>query len=213
MPIVEMLQKYVKSNSARFHMPGHKGELCKFDITELDFSDNLQNPQGAIAEAQRLYAKLFGAEFAHFVTNGSTAGVLALVGAGEDGFLVERASHTSVFNALKLHGRKTAVANNEFRDGKYWPVTPQQIEKALRTYPWIKTVLVTYPNYYGECCDLAAIAEICKEKGVALFADSAHGAHFGISPHLPPHAISFCDACTVSAHKTLPAFTQSGGVG
>jgi len=211
-PIVEMLQKYAKSRAARLHMPGHKGELCKFDITELSFSDNLQNPQGVIEQAQRLYAKLFGAEFAHFVTNGSTAGVMALVGAGEGGFLTERASHTSVFNALKLFGRKTAVVQNGFREGKYFPVTPQQIEKGLDIYPWIKTALVTYPNYYGECCDLEAISKICKERRVALFADSAHGAHFGISPHLPPHAINFCDACTVSVHKTLPALTQSAVV-
>ena len=46
-PILDMLKNYIFSNSARFHMPGHKGasseelfeNVFPCDITELDFSD------------------------------------------------------------------------------------------------------------------------------------------------------------------------------
>ena len=52
-PILSMLENYAKQNNLRFHMPGHKGninannlfdEIFPFDITELDFSDNLLQP-------------------------------------------------------------------------------------------------------------------------------------------------------------------------
>ncbi|HEY8423283.1 MAG TPA: hypothetical protein VIL23_00805, partial [Clostridia bacterium] len=42
-----------------------------------------------------------------------------------------------------------------------------------------------------------------------LLVDAAHGAHFGAVDLFPPNATEFADACVLSAHKTLPAFTQT----
>mgnify|MGYP007059928769 CR=1 FL=1 len=45
-PIHEMLLQ--AQGHARFHMPGHKGALDPFDMTELPSTDDLYHPQGAI---------------------------------------------------------------------------------------------------------------------------------------------------------------------
>lgn len=54
-PLYDKICEYVAKNPARFHMPAHFGtgdnplfSSAKYDVTELDFSDNLQNPTGAI---------------------------------------------------------------------------------------------------------------------------------------------------------------------
>ena len=47
-PIHEMLLQ--AQGHARFHMPGHKGALDPFDMTELPSTDDLYHPQGAIRE-------------------------------------------------------------------------------------------------------------------------------------------------------------------
>ena len=67
-PVLNMLKNYADQNSLRFHMPGHKGYggsffngIFPFDITELDFSDNLLQPAGVIAQAQDLFANAVGA--------------------------------------------------------------------------------------------------------------------------------------------------------
>ena len=50
-PLYDKICEYVAKNPARFHMPAHFGtgdnplfSSAKYDVTELDFSDNLQNP-------------------------------------------------------------------------------------------------------------------------------------------------------------------------
>lgn len=59
-PLYDKICEYVAKNPARFHMPAHFGtgdnplfSSAKYDVTELDFSDNLQNPTGAILESER----------------------------------------------------------------------------------------------------------------------------------------------------------------
>ena len=47
-PIFDFVQNYIKSNTARLHMPGHKGVSflgCEaFDITEIMGADELYAP-------------------------------------------------------------------------------------------------------------------------------------------------------------------------
>lgn len=59
-PLYDKICEYVAKNPARFHMPAHFGtgdnplfSSAKYDVTELDFSDNLQNPTGAILESEK----------------------------------------------------------------------------------------------------------------------------------------------------------------
>lgn len=62
-PIHEMLLQ--AQGHARFHMPGHKGALDPFDMTELPSTDDLYHPQGAIREAERWIAQAAGAGRRH----------------------------------------------------------------------------------------------------------------------------------------------------
>ena len=218
-PILDMLKNYANQNSLRFHMPGHKGNdgsffnsVFPFDITELDFSDNLLQPTGVIKQAQNLFANAVGAQNCFFVTNGSTCGVLALVACSQGKLLVERASHASVFNAIDLFGKNAVVANNRVKDGKFCPITLKQIEECADKHKDIKTILLTSPNYYGECCEIEKIYEFCKNKNITLFIDGAHGAHFGFSNLLPQSIAKNCHACVVSTHKTMHAMTQTACV-
>ena len=98
---------------------------------------------------------------------------------------------------------------SHIKDGRFLPVTLRQVEIAVKENKNIKTVLLTSPNYYGETCDLQSIYAFCKSCGISLFVDGAHGAHFAFSALLSEGIAKNCDACVTSAHKTLPAMTQT----
>ena len=97
--------EYVAKNPARFHMPAHFGtddnplfSSAKYDVTELDFSDNLQNPTGAILESEKECAKTYGAKNCFYLTSGSTTGVFIAMSAirnRTDEIIVARSSHKS----------------------------------------------------------------------------------------------------------------------
>jgi arginine decarboxylase len=89
-------------------------------------------------------------------------------------------------------------------------ITPEDVAEALEKEPDIEAVYVTYPTYDGLCCDLKAIADIAHAKGVKVLVDGAHSAHFNFSELMPPHpGACGADVWVQSAHKTLPALTQS----
>jgi lysine decarboxylase len=54
------------------------------------------------------------------------------------------------------------------------------------------------------------LAAAAHAAGVPLVVDAAWGAHFGLHPALPAHALAGgADAMVISAHKTLPAVSQA----
>ena len=63
-PIVDFVNSYAKKDTARLHMPGHKGVSflgCeKMDITEIRGADELYDAEGIIAESERNAESLFG---------------------------------------------------------------------------------------------------------------------------------------------------------
>ena len=88
----ERLKRYSASETAAFHMPGHKrymeyGLLRDFpnpfsiDITEIDGFDNLHEPEGILLEGKERLAELYGAKESFFLVNGSTCGLLAAISA------------------------------------------------------------------------------------------------------------------------------------
>ncbi|MDE7107652.1 MAG: hypothetical protein K2O39_04945, partial [Clostridiales bacterium] len=96
-------------------MPGHKGcgdfkskfKDAPIDVTELSYTDNLLNPAGVIAKAQKDIAKIAGAARSYITTDGSSSGVLALAYCASkrgNKLIVFRNSHQSVWNACKLFG-------------------------------------------------------------------------------------------------------------
>lgn len=217
----EILGEYAALDAARFHMPGHKGqglggywcgELGKWDITELSFSDNLQSPESAIFKAQQNCAKVYGARASFFLVNGSTAAVHAmLLSLGkEEKLLLSRDCHKSAVTGVALAGIETSYILPEYDEkyGMWGMVSPQRLDEQLvRT--GATAVLITSPNYYGLCADIPAISAVCHARGALLLVDSAHGAHFPFSDALPEALAGYADLWGHSQHKTMNALTQS----
>ncbi|HHW89539.1 MAG TPA: hypothetical protein GX745_01365 [Clostridiales bacterium] len=207
MNIFELLRQYAQKSPSRFHTPGHKGLLDAFDITELDLID-YGSTTSYLAAAEKKTARYYNSKYTHYLISGTTSGIITLISALSKGrIIVARASHKSIFNGCLLWGVEPLIIENEIKDDIALPLSPQLIEKALLANPDVKAVFLTAPNYYGINTDLKAIKEIIGDR--YLLVDAAHGAHFGAVADLPTNATQYADACVLSAHKTLPAFTQT----
>ena len=225
MPLIENLLDYIGEQTVRFHMPGHKGgkvfseefldKLVEMDITEIPGSDNLHHPTGAIAEAQRLAAEAFKADRSYFLVNGSTCGIYAMIMAAcppGSKLLVPRNCHKSVWNALILGDIKPVYLQPGYDHSRQLvtQISLEEVEKALDKHPDAVGLVLVHPNYYGMCSHIEEIARILHSRGKVLLVDEAHGAHFPFHPDLPISAgEAGADLWVQSAHKSLPAFTQS----
>jgi arginine decarboxylase len=222
-PLVQAINDYKQKNTARFHVPGHKGKemdnflssLYPFDVTEIPGLDDLHHPEEAILEAQRLAAELFGAEETFFLVGGSTTGNLAMILAAckpSDEILVQRNVHKSVIHGFILAGAKPIYLAPMIDPVTSLPVgVPlQEVKSKLQQYPRAKAVLLSNPNYYGMSMELLPYAQLCQEAGVPLLVDEAHGAHFGFVDGLPSSAMQAGATTAVqSTHKMLPSLTMS----
>lgn len=208
-----------------FHMPGHKRNTTLTgsdfpyhrDITEIAGSDNLHSMSGVILEECNRAARLWGAERAHILVNGSTCGILAAIrafGGHDHSVVVARNAHKSVYHGIelcRLHPVYLQPGIDPDR-GICLSVTPEQVGQALQSAPDAKLVIVTSPTYEGVISDIAGIARVAHEHGAALLVDCAHGAHLGLGGFAGsvgnPVALD-ADVTVCSLHKTLPAPTQT----
>ncbi len=210
-------------------MPGHRSgqswpssvrnQLASLDTTELLATDDLHQPTGPAREAMQLAAACFGAGQTLFLTNGATGGILAmlagLVGRGRK-LILPRTCHLSITHAIALLDLQPVWLEFPPTATKPEPlallpeITPASVAAAIASQPDSAAIFLTYPDYYGRCSDLAAIAQLAHAAGMLLLIDEAHGAHFAAAPDLLPKAAltAGADACVQSAHKTLPALTQ-----
>lgn len=223
-PIVDFVKAYAQSGKARFHMPGHKGVSffgCEsLDITEIKGADELFVPEGIILESERNAASLFGTSRTLYSAGGSTQSIHAML------FL-------SFLNAQKgvrpfvLAGRNAhkafiyAAAKLDFDVKWLYPestdsicscvITPSELKKALDRCEYKPfAVYVTSPDYLGRISDIKAMSDVCREYGVPLLVDNAHGAYLGFcKDNLHPISLG-ADMCCDSAHKTLPVLTGGG---
>ncbi len=211
-PLYDALAARAGRETARFHMPGHKGravtpalgELARLDFTELPDTGNLYDGGDVIEEAEKLWANAWGMPVCQFLTCGSTQGLhaaLLLCARRGKKILVDRCCHRSVYNALGLFDLSPAYLLRA-QDA---PVAPTALEKALAAEGGVKTVCITSPTYYGVLSDVPALAEICHRRGVALVVDAAHGCHL---PFLGKNPFEGADLVVSSAHKTLPVYGQ-----
>lgn len=89
-------------------------------------------------------------------------------------------------------------------------ITPVQVKKNLDKTPDAGAVLVVSPTYEGRIADIAGIAETVHDRGLPLIVDEAHGAHLGFSSQVHENSCrQGADLVIQSAHKTLPALTQT----
>ena len=122
-PLLDAVTEFIATRPAYFRVPGHRldkgisprwtnivGEkIFAYDVTETPLTDDLHCPEGAIDEAQKLLAVLYGADQSFFLVNGSTCGneamILSAAFAGEK-ILVARNAHKSAMMGLILSGVK-----------------------------------------------------------------------------------------------------------
>ena len=191
-----------------FHTPGHKRKGA--DITELSYSDNLFSPHGIIKDAQEEIARRLGAYRTFFLTDGSTAGVHAMLYAlkerGARSVALSPYSHPSVIGGCKLLNLTPVYFGTGTKAGIPLQPSRGQMEAGLEK---ADAMLLTSPDYYGFFPDLAFAKELCGKQNKPLVIDGAHGAHLYMDKC---HAGNFADMWVDGAHKSLPALTQGAAV-
>ena len=232
----EALYEYGGKDYYPFHMPGHKGTeiytengygdfldcIGDCDITEIAGADNLFQAEGIIKETMEKYRRLYEVSDSYLLINGSSAGLIAAVMSTVPPggrLIMARNCHKSVFNGIRMAGGEPVYAYPEvIKDyGISGEITPQEIARCIEAYPDSSAVILSSPNYYGICSDIAAISEIVHKAGMLLIVDQDHGAHLHFfdkytdgkkkaAEHLG------ADIVINSTHKTLLSFTQSAVV-
>jgi arginine/lysine/ornithine decarboxylase len=221
--------EYGGKRPAYFRIPGHRFErgiserwtsvvgdgIFKFDLTETSLLDDLHHPEGAILEAEKLAAEVFGSDRCFFLVNGTTCGNEAMVAstafAGQR-IAIPRNAHKSALMGLIISGAEPVYLMPEIDEeyGIHGGLTPSAVAAAFDKYPDIKGVMAVSPTYYGICSDLKGIADVCHANGAVLLVDEAHGAHMYFSDSLPGGAIAQgADMCAQSIHKVTGSLTQS----
>ena len=223
-PICDFVNRYAKKDTARLHMPGHKGVSflgCeKMDITEIRGADELYDAEGIIAESEANAGGLFGFGKTIYGTEGSSQCIRTMLFLAQQGMgkMGEKAVVLAARNAHKAFLYSCALMDldvewlmpEEGEKGSLCtcPITAEQVAKKLAEMeqkPF--AVYITAPDYLGYSPDIKGIAEVCKKAGIPLLVDHAHGAY---QKFLQPsrHAIDLgASMCCDSAHKTLPVLT------
>lgn len=215
-PLFEALSAYADAMHTSFHMPGSRPGVPAFsqlDVTELPQTDDLNEPQGPVLEAQRAAAQYFGAAETRFLTGGSSEGIFAalLCLAGPGGaILLPRPVHRAFMYAAQRFALDVFFAKPTKKEAEtaFSPLTYPSIddyESALQKHPEIRVVVATAPDYYGYICDLGALENLCQKYEKKLLIDAAHGAHLQLLPEWRLYG----DMVLTSAHKTLPSLTPA----
>lgn len=229
LPLVQAVNSHIEKNTISFHVPGHKNgliyegsnEFKKFlenDLTELTNLDDLHNPEDAIEKAERKLSDLYKSKYSYFLVGGSTVGNLSMILAtlkNGNKILVQRNSHKSIFNALKLVKACPIFISPEMDDDLDVAkgLSYESVNQAITHNLDAKVLILTYPNYYGHTYDIKKIIDLAHSKGIVVLVDEAHGAHFQLGSPFPTSALSFgADVVVQSAHKTLPAMTMGSWI-
>ena len=217
-PIVDFVKKYEDKNAVRLHMPGHKGKSFlgaeNLDITEIEGADVLYSPDGIIEESENNASSLFGTKHTFYSTEGSSLCIRAMVflacqGKDKPLILASRNSHKAFLYAAALCDCDVSWIYAEKSSHLCsCDITAEEVKNALeasRKKPC--AVYVTSPDYLGNILDIESISVVCREYGIPLLVDNAHGAYLGfLSENKHPIHLG-ASMCCDSAHKTLPVLT------
>lgn len=227
-PLFTALQDHIARKVTPFHVPGHKQgrglpELREYlgdmvfhmDVNGMEGLDFVNNPSGAILQAEYLAAQAFQADDAYMLVNGTSSGVQAMIMAAcEPGseIILPRNSHRSTIGGIILSGAIPVyippVINHEL--GMAMGVATEAVERAINEHPQARAVFLINPTYYGWACDLDTITRLAHRRDMAVLVDEAHGAHWSFHDDFPLTAMEAgADLSAVSMHKTGGSFTQS----
>lgn len=219
-PLADAVAAFLASEVTPFTTPGHKRSaeladpLLAVDLPLSTGADDLHLSNDVLGRAERLAARLWGADLCRFCLNGSTEGNQALALAlGTSGkAIVSRNLHKSLFAGLVLAGLDPVWVRPAIDGvtGLALNVPVARIEDALAEAPDARAVFLVEPNFVGVMSDVRAIADRCHAAGAPLVVDQAWGAHLGFHEGVPPHTLELgADGMVTSAHKTLTGFTQT----
>lgn len=215
-PLYQALKRYVGREMSSFHTPGHKNFPdmlpldLSFDLTELPDTDSLFECDGIIRESEVKAAELFGAEYTAVSAGGCTLAIQGMLAAFTnmgDTVIFSRNIHRSAVNTAILLGinPKWVIHRDDCGRGLTGRIHPNDVRAALNENPGAAAVYITSPDYYGCMSDVSGIASVCREFGVPLLVDNAHGTHLVAFGKHPIQLGASASAC--SAHKTLPVIT------
>lgn len=225
-PIFDFVNKYCRDGFTRLHMPGHKGNALlgpePLDITEIEGADVLYSDSGIIKESSKNASELFNTFETLYSTEGSSLSIRAMLYltalfAKEQGkpllVLAGRNAHKAFLSGAALTGLRVEWLYPKGEDGLLsLRIDPNELElylsNRIKEGKELPTALyITSPDYLGSLADIKEISRVCRQFGLLLLADNAHGAylHFLESSRHPIHLGA--DLCCDSAHKTLPALT------
>lgn len=227
-PLLDALAEYHELDRYGFTPPGHRQgrgidprvrevmglEPFRDDLLASAGLDDRTSSGGYLKEAEALMAAAVGAEHAFFSTCGSSLSVKSamLAVAGHDGkLLLGRDAHKSVVAGLIFSGLEPCWIRPRWDSRQHiaHPPSPEQVAEAWDRDPDAAGALIVSPSPYGTCADIAAIAEICHERGRPLIVDEAWGAHLPFHDRLPTWAMDAgADVCVVSVHKMGAGFEQ-----
>jgi arginine decarboxylase len=228
-PVLDALADYHRSERYGFSPPGHRQgrgtderalavmgkDPFRDDVLASSGLDDRMSRGGYLSAAEDLMAEAVGAETAFFSTCGSSLSVKAAmmaVAGGKGDLLLSRDSHKSVVAGLVLSGVHPRWIPPQWDADRHFchPPSPEQVRQAWEQHPDAAGALVVSPSPYGTCADLAAIADICHQRGKPLIVDEAWGAHLPFHEDLPTWAMDAgADVCVVSVHKMGAGFEQS----
>ncbi len=186
------------SHSQKFFIFNKFRQFYKYDISETD----AHNPQEALENAEKRAANIYGTINTHFLTNGSTSGIIAAVlscSKQGDKVLIWENAHPCHENAVKLAGATPVYYKLPF--SKDWGV-PCKTTPELIDIKGIKAVIVTSPTYEGIVSDIKELKRVCEKNKAYLIVDEAHGALYPFSEKLPQSAVNIADFTIQSLHKT-----------
>ncbi len=228
-PLFDVLLKHRNRHPIQFHIPGHKkgqgmdpafrefvgDNVLSIDLINIAPLDDLHSPKGAIKEAQSLAAEAFGADHTFFSVQGTSGAImtmiLSVVGPG-DKILVPRNVHKSTMSAIVLSGAIPIFIHPEVDEeyGIAHGISAESVEKALKTYPDAKAMLVINPTYFGFATDLKRIVDIVHAHNIPVIVDEAHGVHIKFHDELPLSAMQAgADMAATSVHKLGGSLTGS----
>lgn len=186
------------SHSQKFFIFNKFRQFYKYDISETD----AHNPQEVLEHAEKRAANIYGTINTHFLTNGSTSGIIAAVlscSKQGDKVLIWENAHPCHENAVKLAGATPVYYKLPF--SKDWGV-PCKTTPELIDIKGIKAVIVTSPTYEGIVSDIKELKRVCEKNKAYLIVDEAHGALYPFSEKLPQSAVNIADFTIQSLHKT-----------
>lgn len=226
-PICDFVRAYAAGNTARLHMPGHKGVThigCEaLDITEVRGADSLWEADGIIRESEANASALFGAP-TFYSTEGSSLCIRAMLylavlsahAAGRQAVIAAgRNAHRTFLSGIAALDIPLRWLRQEGGTGDSYlscTVTPEGLDASLTAWEaegeGVPTaVYLTAPDYLGCTLPLSDLSAVCHRHGVLLLVDNAHGAYLRfLTPSRHPIDAG-ADLCCDSAHKTLPCLT------